>query len=508
MLLKGGKEEILFMKRLGITLLSLLLAIPLILGGVLAYFYYSTNDSAVPNPIFTVQDMQAERMGYDWIQPVFSGVTYREFTKQPVNTDIQELGTLNEQQLTVTLPSVREDDEDFTWTAVLLLQDTEQVFSGTIPELQKYTFSKAGKYILEIKAELKEPAENKESRGFGWLFYRFGFEIDIKPTLKTSDTTVKQGDVLAVELSRVGEETKPTIETNMAVGTEISFGQKEDGAYLALIPINYQVAAGKYKATVNADNFTEDIDFTVEAQSYVRQAVTVQNTTQEIKAQGSAASINQYNATLDALSEDTDSTTNVKWSGAFVEPVLGSVTTSYGSILTTTGISQSMRSTGINITADEGTVVSAPNPGKVILAKNLAYGGNTIVIDHGGGIKSYYTNLNTMTAKEGDVVEKSQAIGTVGTTGYSTTPHLHFEIRINNVPVNPVSFYGPAGNALFFNNSSVTSTSTSSSSSQSSQTTSSASSSYTTSTANSSTNATSSAASTSRVTSSVASTAN
>lgn len=95
------------------------------------------------------------------------------------------------------------------------------------------------------------------------------------------------------------------------------------------------------------------------------------------------------------------------------------------------------RHQGIDIAATQGTPLVAINRGIVRLAEFLLSGGNTVIIDHGMNLSSGYMHLDTIAVEAGEFVEKGQFIGTLGMTGYATGPHLHWELRIGQVPVNP-----------------------------------------------------------------------
>ena len=98
--------------------------------------------------------------------------------------------------------------------------------------------------------------------------------------------------------------------------------------------------------------------------------------------------------------------------------------------------------TGIDLTARRGTPVYATGDGIIVRADYSSGGyGNIIIISHGFGYESYYAHLSKILVKPGQKVKRGDLIGLVGNTGRSTAPHLHYEIRINGKPVNPVNFY-------------------------------------------------------------------
>ena len=97
--------------------------------------------------------------------------------------------------------------------------------------------------------------------------------------------------------------------------------------------------------------------------------------------------------------------------------------------------------TGIDISAPLGTYFVAAANGVVSKATyNTAYG-NMVIIDHGGGVQTLYAHGNSILVQVGDEVKAGTPVLEVGSTGYSTGPHAHFEIRINGQTVNPLDYY-------------------------------------------------------------------
>ncbi|MBP1918130.1 murein hydrolase activator EnvC family protein [Youngiibacter multivorans] len=126
-------------------------------------------------------------------------------------------------------------------------------------------------------------------------------------------------------------------------------------------------------------------------------------------------------------------------SAEYIKPVSGRISSPYGWRIHPI-LGYSKFHTGVDFAAASGTAVKAVKGGVVILAKYNSSYGNYIIIDHGNGVSSLYAHLKGFNTSLGSRVSQGQTIGFVGSTGMSTGPHLHFEIRVNGEHVNPANY--------------------------------------------------------------------
>ena len=120
--------------------------------------------------------------------------------------------------------------------------------------------------------------------------------------------------------------------------------------------------------------------------------------------------------------------------GVFEQPFYGVITSRYGARWGRTH-------KGTDIAGATGSPVKVADNGIVVTAEYQDNGyGNIIIVDHQNGLHTWYAHLNAIYVAQGDVVEKGTVIGEVGNTGFSTGPHLHFEVRENGTPVDPGNY--------------------------------------------------------------------
>ena len=126
------------------------------------------------------------------------------------------------------------------------------------------------------------------------------------------------------------------------------------------------------------------------------------------------------------------------WRGTFIRPIAGTdAPTGFGARRIINGKPRSPHG-GADYAAPLGTPVVASNAGRVALVGHFFFPGRLVAVDHGLGLYTLYFHLDTIAVAEGDRVDRGQPLGTVGATGRSTGPHLHFGAQVGNARVDPV----------------------------------------------------------------------
>ncbi len=144
----------------------------------------------------------------------------------------------------------------------------------------------------------------------------------------------------------------------------------------------------------------------------------------------------KVNAVFGGLSEQR------LWQGAFGFPLAGELRTTapFGQRRSYNGGPVSSYHAGQDLGADGGTPVYAPAAGTVALAEPLQVRGNVVILDHGLGVFTGFWHLSQINVEAGQTVERGEVVGLVGNTGLSTGPHLHWEMRVLGVPVDPLQW--------------------------------------------------------------------
>ena len=215
----------------------------------------------------------------------------------------------------------------------------------------------------------------------------------------------------------------------------------------ALLGVDLEKPPGDYELTVSATTENGEhaectATLAVRAGKFATESLTVQKQFVEPNEQQAQRAV----AEQEKLRQIFDHITPEKlWHGPFRLPLTGGVRgTNFGKRRILNGQPRSPH-TGADFPAPAGTPIHATQSGRVVLAEELYFSGNTVIIDHGLGIYSLYGHLSATDVAAGDAVKAGAVIGKVGATGRVTGPHLHWGVTVNKARVNPVQLVAETG---------------------------------------------------------------
>ncbi len=370
--------------------------------------------------------------------------------------------------LSLVLSACKEDKRDVS-SAVKLGADAAAVYVRQVRKLpvaageERFSLDPGEERTVEISDPLSMPRAEKENTavkvslsgetvfsGGGDLAdfvppengtYRYEFSYmdqsyfvvvntDFAPRLFCSRSEVLQGEAVPLAVRYAGDgEVKAVCDLP---NQPVLF--KTGGGWLGFLPVRWDCEPGEYNLAVTADGTELAATVTVKEREFETQYLTIDEETEQETVENAAANA-EWNELVEPLKYISDP--QQYWHGPFLRPVEGELTTQYGSIRYTNDDTYPTRHSGADIAAPLGTPVKAAGAGRVLFAGYLKLTGNTVLIEHGLGLKSWYYHMNSLNTSAGDMVKQGDIIGEVGSTGFSTGPHLHFAMSVNSVYVNP-----------------------------------------------------------------------
>lgn len=248
---------------------------------------------------------------------------------------------------------------------------------------------------------------------------------------------LQQGDTFMIYISGINPDDKVQVTSDLKARSEKYFPYKN--GQLAIVGVSCTAEPGEYRYDIvisREGKVLREVENTiiVKEKNFKKDYITVSKEIQEKKSE-------------ENLNSDAEHITKAKanpisqplYQGVFIAPVDAEINTEFGAMRYVNGVRSSIHS-GLDFKAKRGTPVMASNNGKVVLAMKLNASGNTVILDHGLNIYTSYCHLDTISVKVGDMVQKGDIVGNVGSTGYSTGPHLHWTFSIGRQSTNPMPF--------------------------------------------------------------------
>jgi murein DD-endopeptidase MepM/ murein hydrolase activator NlpD len=207
--------------------------------------------------------------------------------------------------------------------------------------------------------------------------------------------------------------------------------------WTALVGLALATAPGPAQITVRAaDGSTRTVAFTVAPKRYSEQRLQVAPGTVDLSPEDQARFERERAHQAQVMATFS---TPLPEALAMQVPAPGRRSSSFGLRRVFNGQARNPHS-GMDIAAPTGTPVAAPLPGRVIDVGDYFFNGNTVWLDHGGGLLTMYCHLSATDVQPGDVLQTGQRLGAVGATGRVTGPHLHWGVMLNRTMVDPALF--------------------------------------------------------------------
>lgn len=247
---------------------------------------------------------------------------------------------------------------------------------------------------------------------------------------------VQPGEVVRLTI-RTGD---PLEEVHVrAFGQDIPTARLSPTDWEALLGIDLDVRPGPYEVSVEGaapgQHHATSLRLEVTARRFPTRRLTVAETFVNPSPEA-LARIQTEAADLSALWGAP--TTPRYWAGAFATPVDARPNSAFGSRSVFNGQPRQPHG-GADFPSPTGTPFASPAAGRVLMARDLYFTGNTVVLDHGQGLYSLFAHLSAVDVHSGDLVTTGQRLGLVGATGRVTGPHLHWAVRLNGARVDPLS---------------------------------------------------------------------
>lgn len=410
--------------------------VALVAGVGIAWLYSGASDEAIPEVSASFNGQTLETASSSWHVPVVANFFKRTYSEK----NFTEPEQLDDLETTRAVLRVQADGCD---TELEITDEADQtVFEGTAEEFESFRFSQNGSYTGRLRVYRDNDSLDHEAGVSGQQIYLFTFQVRLKPGIRLNTTTVQQGGVAALRVSGILDTETPTLDTDL---TNTGFYEGESG-WIVYLPIEYDREPGDYTLTVTAGGYTEEL------------TLTVSQRTEQARDVSSRSRLTSPYLGLEDTPAEVQALLNTgageaAWAEeGFVQPFTDSIeislaygTTEYVGRTRTqrqAGTGSGRTSTNIVVTGRRGGQLIAPADGQVLLAEDLGgTAGNTIVIDHGAGVKSIFYNLRELSVQEGEAVIRGQQIAT---TNQATIG----EVRIVDVPVEPLSIWRGQCDAL------------------------------------------------------------
>lgn len=248
---------------------------------------------------------------------------------------------------------------------------------------------------------------------------------------KILPSEIRPGDVFSIKITGAKTPEPPAAVLN---NKQFNFNNCGEGCFIALGVVDIETRPGIYRIKLHIGKKMLNLKLAVRRISFPTLFLTLP----EDKVSLSPEDMKRVEREAERLNTIWKTASERFWEGSFMLPLENDISTLFGTkrIINRKKISIHK---GTDMRGKEGEEVKASNRGRVVLAEELFFGGNTIILDHGQGIFTIYMHLSAFNVKPEDIVSRGEIVGFVGSTGRSSGPHLHFGVKVMEASADPVS---------------------------------------------------------------------
>jgi murein DD-endopeptidase MepM/ murein hydrolase activator NlpD len=254
----------------------------------------------------------------------------------------------------------------------------------------------------------------------------YAFHVEVVPD------NVIPGDVFLLKL----RSNNPSSAEAVFRDNRVNFYPLDKNYLIALVPVDVNTPPKKYKVTIKHGEEKQIVIVTVRSHRFK----TIKLTLPEEKVTLSPENQKRVAQETELLKSIWLQSNEKLWDGDFSPPIDTEISEVFG-IRRIMNEKRTSVHRGMDFRGETGTPVKAINSGTVVLADELFFGGNTLIVDHGMGLYSVYMHLSKFNISEGERVSKGQIIGFVGSSGRATGPHLHLSVKLYGISINPESLF-------------------------------------------------------------------
>lgn len=311
-----------------------------------------------------------------------------------------------------------------------------EIFNGTYAEIANADLKEGQSYKVSAVAKWYE---NIVREAYGEATYLFDIKVQSAPVFYLEDSSIQPGEFTVISGLHVNNPSEVTFKSSPEINfTPVFF---EDGDYVrALVPISIELPddVKSYEFTVSAGGTTQTFTLKIESKTFKAQNSDISSVM--IKATRNETTLAEFYSTVEPYLTAQESTKY--FSGKLLEAVDNrQVRTGFGLYRTLINSGETYRHEGVDYVVYTGDTVQSVAAGKVVYVGSTTLSGNTIIVEHGFGLKSLYAHLSTTSVKVGDTVQAGDALGIVGTTGFTSGTGLHAGLYVFDTPVCPYSYW-------------------------------------------------------------------